>query len=114
MGSGIWDTTATSDTNKAAKYLPQYRERGILIVTRDDIFHKAMGMGIGELFIAHVEGTNPTIEAARLVGPEPPLGHPAHLTLAQIGLYSPDRYHQLSWPWEGYNRVPRDNQRLPT
>eukprot|EP00972_Heterocapsa_arctica_P101779 14994831-Heterocapsa_arctica.AAC.1 len=73
-----------------------------------------MGIGINDLFTAEVGGTNPTIESSRLVGPEPPLGHPAHLTVAQIRLYSPDKYHELSWPWKGYNRVPRDQHRLPT
>eukprot|EP00972_Heterocapsa_arctica_P097976 14456507-Heterocapsa_arctica.AAC.1 len=70
---------------QAARYLPQYRSTGIMIVTRDDMLTKAMGMGIGDLFTAEVEGTNPTILSSRLVGPEPPLGQPAHLTLAQIG-----------------------------
>eukprot|EP00972_Heterocapsa_arctica_P030367 4471953-Heterocapsa_arctica.AAC.1 len=85
-----------------------------MIVSRDDIFTKAMSMGIGELSSAEVEGTNPTILSSRLVGPEPPLGHPANLTLAEIGLYSPDVYRPLSWPWESYYRVPRDTHRLPT
>eukprot|EP00972_Heterocapsa_arctica_P041898 6179431-Heterocapsa_arctica.AAC.1 len=75
---------------QAAIFLPQYRSRGIMIVSRDDVFIKAMSMGIGDLFTARVEGPNPTILSSRLVGPEPPLGHPAHLTPAQIGLYSPD------------------------
>eukprot|EP00972_Heterocapsa_arctica_P032298 4761062-Heterocapsa_arctica.AAC.1 len=79
-----------------------------MIVTRDDKFTRAMEMGIGELFAAEVPGTNPTVLSARLVGPEPPIGHPAHLTQAQIRLYSPEKYHYLSWPWKGYNRVPKD------
>ncbi len=99
---------------QAARYLPQYRHRGISIVTRDDYYNKAMGKGISDLFTAEVGGTNPTIESSRLVGPEPPIGHPAHLTVAQIRLYSPDKYHELSWPWKGYNRIPRDQHRLPT
>eukprot|EP00972_Heterocapsa_arctica_P070380 10395390-Heterocapsa_arctica.AAC.1 len=51
---------------QAARYLPQYRSRGIMIVTRDDIFNRAMGLGIGDLFTAAVGGTNPTIESSRL------------------------------------------------
>eukprot|EP00972_Heterocapsa_arctica_P093128 13736989-Heterocapsa_arctica.AAC.1 len=51
---------------QAARYLPQYRSRGIMIVTRDDMFTKAMSMGIGELYTAEVEGTNPTILSSRL------------------------------------------------
>jgi hypothetical protein len=85
-----------------------------MIVTRDDYYIKAMGIGINDLFTAEVAGTNPTIETSRLVGPEPPIGHPAHLTKTQIRLYSPDKYHEFSWPWMGYNRVPRDHHRLPT
>eukprot|EP00972_Heterocapsa_arctica_P009560 1409733-Heterocapsa_arctica.AAC.1 len=61
-----------------------------MIVTRDDNFTKVMEMGIGELFTAEVQDTNPTILSTRLVGPEPPIGHPAHLTQAQIRLYSPE------------------------
>eukprot|EP00972_Heterocapsa_arctica_P099228 14641316-Heterocapsa_arctica.AAC.1 len=71
-----------------------------MIVTRDDMFIKAMEMGIGELFTAKIQGSNPTIHSTRLVGPEPPTGHPAHLTQAQIRLYSLERYHHLSWPWK--------------
>eukprot|EP00972_Heterocapsa_arctica_P091819 13542054-Heterocapsa_arctica.AAC.1 len=73
-----------------------------------------MDMRIGELFTVDIQGPDPTIKRSRLVGPEPPLGRQAHLTQVQIKLYSPGTYHYLSWPWKGYNRVPRDEHRLPT
>eukprot|EP00972_Heterocapsa_arctica_P047547 7013430-Heterocapsa_arctica.AAC.1 len=60
---------------EAVGFLPQYRARGILIVTRDDIYQKAQQMMIGPLFTEDIQGTDPTIHSTNLVGPEPPQNH---------------------------------------
>eukprot|EP00972_Heterocapsa_arctica_P063045 9301676-Heterocapsa_arctica.AAC.1 len=65
---------------EAARFLPQYRQRGILIVTRDDIFQTTKNLHLGPLFTGDIRGTNPTIQSTNLVGPEPPQHHASHLT----------------------------------
>eukprot|EP00972_Heterocapsa_arctica_P060463 8916637-Heterocapsa_arctica.AAC.1 len=75
-----------------------------MIFTRDDVYTQAMDMNIGDIFTGDIHGPEPTLRSTHLLGPEPPPGHRAHVTLAQIDFYSPNGFHHLAWPWEGYNR----------
>eukprot|EP00972_Heterocapsa_arctica_P110650 16291283-Heterocapsa_arctica.AAC.1 len=74
---------------EAVRFLPQYRQRGILIVTRDDIYQQTQNMHLGLLFTRDIRGTEPTIHSTSLVGPEPPQDHCVHLTEVQIQMNSP-------------------------
>eukprot|EP00972_Heterocapsa_arctica_P043983 6495047-Heterocapsa_arctica.AAC.1 len=85
-----------------------------MIVTRDDLYAQAMEMGIGDMFTGDIYGPEPAIRSIHMVGPEPPPGHRSHLSAAHIEFYSPNGFHHLSWPWEGYKRVPQEENRLPT
>eukprot|EP00972_Heterocapsa_arctica_P022737 3346959-Heterocapsa_arctica.AAC.1 len=61
---------------------------------------------IADLHWGDSPGDCPNIAEARMVGPEPPQGHAAHLTDAQLRMCSPTACNPMAWPWKNYERFP--------